>query len=149
MLVDQPAYRVDNEVLAMDGLVFRQVHRDQIDETNRVMSGTFNPLVTGGQEGKRLRVLSAYDGGLVSAEDAYRHYTQELGLSSVGVMALSVQECMEMGIEVDYDGSGFPAHVSLRFPRLSRRATMLLAKDLIDLALARGWQYRPVADNAD
>lgn len=148
-MVERPVYQVDSEVLALDRLVYRQVHRKQIDASRRVMSGTFNPLVTGGQEGKRLRVLSAYDGGQVSAEDAYRHYTQELGLSSVGVLALSVQECMEMGIEVDFDGSGFRSHVSLRFPRLSRRATTLLARDLIDLALARGWQYRPVAEDAE
>ena len=148
-MVERPVYQVDSEVLALDGLVYRQVHHKQIDASRRVMSGTFNPLVTGGQEGKRLRVLSAYDGGQVSAEDAYRHYTEELGLSSVGVLALSVQECVEMGIEVDHDGRGFPAHVSLRFPRLSRRATTLLARDLIDLALARGWQYRPVAEDAE
>ena len=96
-----------------------------------------------------MRVLSAYDGGLVSAEEAHRHYTQELGLSSVGVLDLSVQECVEMGIEVDYDGLGFPAHVSLRFPRLSRRSTITLARELVDLAMARGWQYRPAADDAE
>ena len=133
----------------MDGLVYRQVHSDHIKESHRASSRAFNPLASGGDEGRHLRILSVYDGSQVSAEDAYRHYTEELGLSSVGVLALSVQECVEMGIVVDPDGRGFPAHVSLRFPRLSRRATTSLARKLADLAMARGWQYRPVAVDAE
>lgn len=133
----------------MYGLIYRQAHVNHVDESFQARSSVFNPLVTGGQEGKRLRVLSAYDGGQVTAESAYQHYTGELGLSSAGVVAVSVEECLERGIQVDFDGLGFPAHVTLRFPRLSRRETGLLADELIELAMARGWQYRPVADDAE
>ena len=132
----------------MNGLVYRQVHRKHVDRLLQPTSIVFNPFVTGGRDGKRLRVLSAYDGGQVSAEDAYLHYTRELGLSSAGVLAVSVEECTERGIEVDFDGLGFPAHVSLRFPRVSRRATGLLADELFDSAMARGWQFGPLVDMA-
>ena len=149
-MVDRPSREVYCERSAVNGLVYRQVHRKHVDRSLQPISSiVFNPLVTGGQEGKRLRVLSAYDGGQVTAEDAYLHYTGELGLSSAGVLAVTVEECLERGIQVDFDGLGFPAHVTLRFPRLSRRVTGLLADELFDLALARGWQYRPVADDAE
>lgn len=127
----------------MDGLVYRQVHGNHVKDSRRASSVAFNPLATGGAEAKRLRVLSGYDSGQVSAEEAYRHYTQVSARPSVGVLALSVEECTALGIEVDYDGLGFPAHVSLRFPRLSRRATARLAMKLDDLAMARGWQFGP------
>ena len=133
----------------MSGLVYRQVHRKHVDESLQPASIVFNPFVTGGQEGKRHRILSVYDGAQVSAEDAHRHYTRELGLSSAGVLAVSIEECEERGIRVDYDGLGFPAHVSLHFPRLSRRATGLLAHELFELAMARGWQVGPFVGGAE
>ena len=147
-MVDRSVVRVDSEVLAVSRLIYRQVHHDQIDETRRVMSGAFNPFVTGGQEGKRSRVLSGYDGGQVTAAEAHLHYTECLGLSSIGVLAISEEECAELGIEVDHDGLGFPAHVSLRFPMVSRGATRRLARDLVELAMARGWQHGPLVGDA-
>lgn len=132
----------------MSGLVYRQVHKKHVDELLQPASMVFNPFVTGGQEGKRHRVLSAYDGDQISAKDAHRHFTRELGLTSAGVLAVSVQECEDRGIRVDYDGLGFPAHVSLHFPRLSRRATGLLADELFELAMARGWQHGPFVGDA-
>ena len=133
------ARQIDGEVIAMDGLVYRQVHSNHLVDSHRASYMGFNPLSTGGAEARRLRVLSAYDGGQVSPQEAYRHYTSELGGHSVGVLAVSVEECAELGIEVDYDGSGFPAHVSLRFPLVSRSATIRLARQLVKLAMARGW----------
>ena len=132
----------------MDGLIYRQVHKNHVRESHRATSAAFNPLSTGGAEAKRLRVLSGYDGGRVSPEEAYRHYTRRMGRTSVGVLAVSVEECEERGIQVDYDGLGFPAHVSLRFPHLSRRRTGLLADELVELAMERGWQHGPLIGDA-
>ena len=81
----------------MSGLVYRQVHKKHVDELLQPASMVFNPFVTGGQEGKRHRVLSAYDGDQISAKDAHRHFTRELGLTSAGVLAVSVQECEDTG----------------------------------------------------
>ena len=147
-MVDRPARQVDCEVTAVSGLVYRQVHRNHVKKSLRPTSSAFNPLVTGGEGGARTRALSAYNGDLVSAEGAYRHFTQELHRPSVSVLALSEEECTELGIVVDYDGIGFPAHVSLRFPMLSRGATRHLANQLAELAMARGWQFGPLVDMA-
>lgn len=133
----------------MSVLVYRQVHRNHVENSLRPTSSAFNPLVTGGSDGVQTRELSAYNGNLVSAEEAYQHFTQELGRPSIGVLAVSEEECAELGIEVHYDGSGFPAHVSLRFPAMSRRATRRIARDLVDLAMARGWQHGPFVGGAE
>lgn len=134
--------------MTMSRLVYRQVHRNHVDEALQPSSSAFNPFVTGGVDGAQTRSLSAYNGNLVSAEGAYRHFTQELGRPSVGVLAISEEECAELGIEVDHDGLGFPAHVSLRFPMVSRGVTRRLARELVELAMARGWQHGPFVGDA-
>ena len=129
----------------MPGLILRQVHPSHLRPNGDVASSVLDPFRGGGTEGPTTREISAYDGNLISAEDAYLHFTQVLGLRSVGVIAVDVDLCTENGIEILYDGLGFPEHISLRFPDLSRKQIGTIARRLKDVSLSRGWAYRPEA----
>lgn len=59
-------------------LLYRQVNPSWI-QSGRVTSQAFKPTP------KDERRLSVYDGDLITPADAWRHYTESLGFSSVGV----------------------------------------------------------------
>ena len=65
-------------------LLLRHVHPNWIRE-GRITSQVFSPTP------KDKKRLSVYDGDLMTAEEAYVHYTQQLGLPSLGVMAVPLQ----------------------------------------------------------
>lgn len=82
----------------------------------------------------------------MSAEEAWRHYTEELRLNSVGIVAVSVEECRNESLAVDPDGIPYPAHASIVFPlELSKNQIEKTAGRLAAKARSRGWQYGPVA----
>jgi len=82
----------------------------------------------------------------MSAEEAWQHYVKELDLSSVGVVAVNVDECQNENLTVDPDGLPFPAHASIVFPPvISKNQIEKTAGRLAVKARARGWQYGPVA----
>ena len=127
----------------MVALLLRQIHPSFVSPDGRVSSRVFDPLRSGGDQGRERRVLSVYDGSLISAESAFQHYTQELGRNSYGVLAVDEDECGSVGIAVERDAAGFPEHVSLNFSGLSRRSITDAAKRLLAAAMVRGWQYGP------
>lgn len=128
----------------MAALLFRQIHPSFVSSDGRVSSRVFDPLRSGGDQGRERRVLSAYDGSLISAQSAFEHYTDELGRNSCGVLAVNEDECASLGISVERDAAGFPEHVSLNFDGLSRRSITDAAKRLLAFAMENGWQYGPV-----
>ena len=128
----------------MARLLYRQVHPSFLEADNVVGTRTFDPL----RSGAGSRSLSVYDGNEMSPAAAFEHYTEELGLPSCGIIAVDAEECAQLGVEVVYDGLGFPAHASLQFQGLSRRLCRASARRLRDFALARGWLHGPMGDGA-
>lgn len=81
---------------------------------------------------------------MVSAESAWRHYSDKLGLKSVGVMAVTEAECISEDLSVTPDPKpDHGAHVLLGFGGLTRSAIRKAAGSLANAANARGWCYRP------
>lgn len=116
-------------------LLFRQVNPHWVRE-GRVTSQAFRP--TAKDEGK----LSVYDGDELTAQQAYVHYTNSLGLSSVGTLAVSVEECGQQGLPVAPDPEPFPEHVVIDFSSCSNTETRTKAKYLTNAAVHRGWQFQ-------
>lgn len=83
-----------------------------------------------------------YDGDQISAEVAWKHFTKDLGYSSMGVVSVTAYECRDAGVQVIADGEPYPQHVSVAFDNLSRKA-MKTAASKLAAARKRGWQYRP------
>ena len=88
--------------------------------------------------------LSFDDGSQIAAEQAWRRYTEEHGLQSVGVLGVLVGECASEGLRVIPDGVPDPEHVSVDFTGKSNGERKSIAKRLRDYALGRGWQFGPV-----
>ena len=117
-------------------LLWRQVNPYWI-RAGRVTSQVFKPTR------KDNNKLSVDDGDLVSAEEAYRTYTQNY--PSAGVLAVSVEECRAQELAVSPDPlAGRPAHTVIDFSGLLRSAVRGAAEHLRDAAQERGWQFGPV-----
>ena len=118
-----------------DTLLLRQVNPAWIQD-GRITSQVFRPTP---KDSKR---LSVYDGDQISAEGAWSHYVEELELSSVGVVAVTVVECKEQDLPVAPDPNPFPEHVVIKFNDYSNSQIKTKAKKLTRAAEARGWRYR-------
>ena len=86
---------------------------------------------------------SVYDGDQMSASDCWDHFTKTLGNRSLGVMAVTHGECTGLGVAVHPDPETFKEHALLDFTCLTRKQVDGLAKKLTDLAVDRGWLYKP------
>ena len=119
-----------------DTLLYRQVHASWMQD-GVPSSQTFRP--TQKDQGKP----SVYDGDIIgSAESAYEHWTQELKLTSVGVLAVTQAECAGHNLPAVTDGVPFPAHATIDFTACSSGGMVKrLAGELTRLAVTRGWQY--------
>jgi hypothetical protein len=115
-------------------LLFRQVNPSWV-QAGRVTSQVFKP--TSKDRGN----LSVYDGDQLSAEDAWKHYTEQLEYASVGVLAVTVRECEMLDLAAEADPEPFPAHVVIRFENLARAEIDRKAKQLRHAAVVRDWQY--------
>jgi len=115
-------------------LLHRQVHPSWFQQ-GRITSQVFRPTP------KDQSLLSVYDGDLISAENAWRHYTGTLGYVSVGVVAVTVAECGTHKLQVRPDPEPFPEHAVVDFTNLPESAIKTKSKLLKAAADARGWQY--------
>jgi hypothetical protein len=88
--------------------------------------------------------MSTYDGRKISALDSFTHYREELRLEASGTMAISTQDCSAEKLGVDFDGKGFPSHVSIDFTGHPERDWKSISKRLKASAAKRGWQVGPV-----
>jgi hypothetical protein len=116
-------------------LLLRQIHPHWIQE-GRVSSQAFRPTP------KDENQLSVYDGDRMTPEASWRHYTAQLKLSSVGVMAITQGQCAEQSLPVIPDGIPFPEHVLIDFSGMSKKAVERTAKVLTGYARTRGWLYQ-------
>ena len=67
-------------------LLHRQVHPSFLDSHGETTSQAFRPTP------KDSNKLSVYDGSLITAEDAWKHYTNILNLRSIGAVSVAVGE---------------------------------------------------------
>lgn len=116
-------------------LLLRQIHPSFV-QNGRVTSQAFRPTP------KDENRLSVYDGGRISPEASWRHFTTDPVCRSAGVMAVKHGECTEQGIPVIADGIPFPEHVHLDFTGLGKGEVERKAKVLVRHAQERGWLYR-------
>ncbi len=125
-----------------DTLLYRMVSPSWM-RRGRPTSQTFNP--TQKDNGR----LSVYDGGQISPQDAYKHYTNPplgVGYKAEGVLAVTVEECKLLNLKVKLDGDPIPAHAVIDFSAISSgNGIRRTARQLSKIANARGWQYRPSA----
>ena len=121
-----------DEPLSGGTLLLRQINPSWL-RNGRPTSQAFKPTRKDGKQ------LSFYDGDMVTPEESWRHYTEELGYASAGTMGITVDECD--GFTVKRKPEDFPAHVVIDFSENSgsevRTAGRLLAKRARD----RGWLY--------
>lgn len=119
-------------------LLYRQVNESWL-QLGVPSSQTFRP--TQKDKGKP----SVYDGDIiVSAVAAYIHWTQELKLKSVGVLAVTEAECSARNLPAITDGIPFPAHATIDFTQCQSSGEIKrLAGELTKISVARGWQHVP------
>ncbi|HEX4130771.1 MAG TPA: hypothetical protein VHZ24_12070 [Pirellulales bacterium] len=89
-------------------MLYRQVHPSFV-QSGRVTSQAFRPMP------KDNFLLSVYDGDLISARDSWTHYTTRLEYLSVGVMAVTVGECLNESLPTRSDLTDFPEHAVVDF----------------------------------
>ena len=87
--------------------------------------------------------MSVYDGSLITPEDAWKHYTNNLNLLSIGVLSVKVAECRMLELPVVSDAETFREHAIIDFSGLSRKQIERKANALKTVANRRDWQFRP------
>lgn len=117
-----------------DTLLLRQVHPNFVQD-GRITSQAFSPTA------KDARKLSVYDGDQFTAEESWTHFTSR-GLSSAGVVAVSVRECLVLQLRVSPSPQVFEGHVDIDFTAISESGLKRIAKQLRVHASQRGWLYR-------
>ena len=126
-------YRIVN----VDTLLHRVIARWMVQE-GQVSSQAFRPRPTDEKQ------LSAYNGNLISAEDAYSHYVNDPAKPApVGVLAVSVHDCTSLDLLVCPDPETFPEHVLVDFRKYGTNQIKRKSSGLCSVAIARGWQFRP------
>lgn len=117
--------------------LYRQVNPVFIQE-GRVTSQVFSPTP---KDEKR---LSVYDGDQITPEAAWKHFTETLNFNSVGVLAVTVQDCKQQNLSVAADSEPFPEHVLIDFRAVPSGGEMRKkAKILTKTAVDRGWLFQP------
>jgi hypothetical protein len=118
-----------------DTLLLRQVHPTWI-QSGRVTSQVFKPTP------KDQQCLSVYNGDQITPADSWRHFTENLGCQSVGVLSVSVAECRQLNLNARPDPGPFPEHAVIDFGQHRGAQLEAKAKQLRALAVQRGWQYQ-------
>lgn len=90
--------------------------------------------------------LSVYDGSLIDARRSYLHYTSR-GYASCGVLAVTVNDCLEAKLPVESDPDSFPEHALIIIPNVSCGQLRRIAKKLTGIAVSHGWKYGPFVVN--
>jgi hypothetical protein len=126
-----------------DTLLLRQVHPSFIqggsisEQVFSITSQVFTPTP------KDDNLLSVYNNDVFEPDDAYMHYTNDLGLESKGVVAVSYVECTMIDLPVHEDNTPFHGHCTIDFKDVSGKEIKTKAKILKSHAMQRGFLYRP------
>jgi hypothetical protein len=120
-------------------LLLRQVHPSFI-QAGRVTSQAFRPTP------KDELLLSVYDGDQISAEESWRHFTNQEHCRSAGVLAVTVGECTIEALPTRLAQELFPQHAVIDFAGLSYNQIEKNGKKLKARAEVRGWLYEQPDD---
>ena len=121
--------------LTPESMLYRQVHPSWIDD-GRPTSQAFKPTK------KDKKKMSVDDSGIVSAEKAFEIHTKVFSRKSVGVLAVTVEECTQNNMSVTSDPLvNRPSHAVVDFEGLSRREIEKTATTLKVLAMNHQWKY--------
>lgn len=116
-------------------LLLRQINPSFI-QAGRITSQAFRPTP------KDENMLSVYDGDQITAEAAWKHFTNEPHCRSAGVMAVTQGQCVAMALGVIADGVPFPEHASIDYSTFAKGEIEKKAKVLKGHAQARGWLFQ-------
>jgi hypothetical protein len=116
-------------------LLLRQINPSFL-QNGRVTSQAFRPTP------KDEKKLSVYDGDKITAQKAWQHFIENPLCRSVGVMAVSKNQCDEQNIPVIADGVPFPEHAYLDYSNMSKGEVERKAKALSAKAQQRGWLFK-------
>jgi len=119
-----------------DAFYFRQIHPSFL-QSDVVSSEAFRPTA------EHLWRLSLYDGGLITAESSWDHYTKTQGKESVGVMALDSTDCFSVDLPVIASPEFFPEHCHLDFAAIDVKDHKKIARKLRAKAAIRGFVFKP------
>lgn len=124
-----------------DTLLYRQVHPDW-HRDGRFTSLMFQPSREEGEDHQ----VSVDDGDQISAEDSYKYHRCNDYPDSIGVMAVTPEECKVHNVTVTPDSKpGHESHTLLKFhPNLGKRRIRRIAQFLTAYATKRGWRYGPI-----
>lgn len=90
------------------------------------------------------RQMSVYDGDQITAEGAWRHYTNDPDKPTPsGILDVAVRECGQQCLPVHPDPHAFPEHVLIDFRKFGTNQIKRKSERLRDAAVARGWQFQP------
>ena len=115
-------------------LLLRQIHPNFI-KLGRPTSAAFRPTP------KDEHKLSVYDGDLITAAAAFAHYRGRK-LESVGVLAVTVEECTRQELQVHSSPEHFPEHAEIDFSGLGSSQCERKGKKLREAAEIRGWLHQ-------
>lgn len=116
-------------------LLLRQVHPLFV-HGNRITSQVFSPRPSDGYR------LSVYDGDQISAEESWLHYTEVQERESIGVVAVTFDECTDKGLQAYADPSDFQEHAVIDFGSMSKGQIKSVSKHLRSVAQLRDWLYQ-------
>lgn len=88
-------------------------------------------------------LLSVYDGDLISPENSFKHWTDVLKKKSVGVLAVTVEECTSLELPaVSSPLENFDSHAHIDFTAYEKKMQRTKTKALLEFALARQWLFQ-------
>ena len=118
-------------------LLLRQINPCWL-QNGRVTSQAFRPSP------KDEKLLSVYDGDLISPQNAWQHFSAE-GYASVGVMGVTVGECSYLNLPARPETQPFPEHAVIDFSALGTSLIEKTAKLLRAKAEQRNWLFQATA----
>lgn len=118
-----------------DTLLHRQVSPSWV-QLGRVTSQAFRPTP------KDEKLLSVYNGDMITPRSSWDHFTGTLRRLSAGVMSVTVGECAHQELPAASDPMPFPEHAVIDFTGFAENEIKKKAKHLRAAAEHRGWQYQ-------
>lgn len=115
-------------------LLLRQIHPSFI-KLGRVTSQAFRPTPKDEQK------LSVYDGDLIEPAASWEHYRARK-LESVGVMAVTVEECEKEDLVARSSPEHFREHAEIDFLDFNANQCEKKGKKLKSASEARGWMHQ-------
>lgn len=91
-------------------------------------------------------LLSVYDGDLITAADAWKHWTEVAKKKSVGAVAVSVAECVAEDLTPRSDPEPFPSHAVIDCTPHSESEYRVKRLVLFNYATVRGWLHTATPD---